>query len=1143
MSQTLEILIADDHELFRRTLRSFIETQTDWHICGEAGDGIEALEKARLLRPDVVLMDINMPRLDGLEAARILRRELPACKVVIVTQNHASIARQQAASVDAAASVTKSELAKDLRGMVERVLGPGAVAAPESEPEADRNWLRGGGALGRLVREFDWSQTPLGPIADWPQSLKIAVRILLTSRFAMWMSWGPDLTFLYNDAYAKMTLGKKHPWALGKPSSEVWKEIWGDIGPRIEKVLKSGEATWDEGLMLFLERSGYREETFHTFSYSPLADEDGKICGHLCVVTEETDRVIGERRLNTLRSLSGELSQATTEPEAIACIARVLADNQQDLPFALTYLFGDRGHAALACRSGIPAGHAAAPESIDLSARNASWPLWEIGDKKDFFLIEDLNERFPSLPSGVWPESPSRAILLPVTSQTQDAPAGAIVVGLNPYRPLDVSYAGFLNLVCGQIAASISNARAYQQEKKRAEALAEIDRAKTAFFSNVSHEFRTPLTLMLGPLQDLVSQRTDLSSDVAAQLEMISRNGARLLRLVNTLLDFTRIEAERAKVVYQATDLSAFTAELASVFRAATERAGLQLVVECQPTKDVAYVDREMWEKIVLNLVSNAFKFTFAGEIAVSLFQTGDRVDLRVRDTGVGIPPQEIPHLFDRFHRVPNTRSRTHEGTGIGLALVHELVSLHGGSIGVESIPGRGTTFTVSIPLGQAHLDSGRIAGDRTLASSANGMNPFLQEALRWLPDGEKTGGDELPYDREYFSGADASEIASSPRRHVLIADDNADMRQYLERLLSDKYDVSSAADGKLALEAIQKRAPDLIVSDIMMPHLDGLGLLQALRANPATGTIPIILLSARAGEEARVEGIHAGADDYLIKPFSARELLARVNTHLELSRIRKRTDELEKVQVDLRDLSGKLLELQDDERRRIARDLHDSAGQTLAVLGMNLDQLEQQSENGNPKLLEQLREARELLRRVTQEIRTTSYLLHPPLLDESGIPAALRVYIEGLMQRTDLKINLDIAQKFGRLPKETELAMFRMVQESLTNILRHAESDIAEIRIATMDGKVKLEIQDHGKGIADGQLAAINDGVSGVGIRGMRDRVRHLNGEMTLISSAGKGTTVSINLPLDASHLPEANDLGHELRAVRALVVLPSQA
>src|SRR5579872_7491094 len=366
----VQFLIVDDHELFRRTARSFIESQPDWQVCGEAGDGIEAVEKAKRLLPQVILMDINMPRMDGLEATRIIRRDLPDCNVIIVTQNHETIARRQAAAVDAKGAITKSEFTKELPTIIKKLFEDPASTATETVSQdrtATPGFVRGGGALGQLVREFDWAKTPLGALDTWPQSLKTVVRVLLASRFAMWMSWGPELTFLYNDDYARMTLGKKHPWALGKPSREVWKEIWGDIGPRIHRVLETGEATWDEALLLFLERSGYREETYHTFSYSPLSGDDGAVAGHLCVVSEETDRVIGERRLKTLRSLAGELNKTITEKEVVSSIARCLGENQKDLPFTLLYLFAEnRNEARLACQTGMPEHHPAAPESIQI---------------------------------------------------------------------------------------------------------------------------------------------------------------------------------------------------------------------------------------------------------------------------------------------------------------------------------------------------------------------------------------------------------------------------------------------------------------------------------------------------------------------------------------------------------------------------------------------------------------------------------------------------------------------------------------------------------------------------------------------------------------------------------------------------------
>jgi signal transduction histidine kinase len=1133
----IQILIADDHELFRRIARSFIESHPNWQVCGEAGDGIEAIEKAKRLRPQVILMDINMPRMDGLEATRIIRRELPECNVILVTQNHETIARQQAAAVDAKGSITKADFTEELPVAVKKLFenpvaetGDAAKAGAAVTPV----WVRGGGALGELVREFDWTKTPLGAMEQWPQSLKTVVRTLLTSRFAMWMSWGPELTFLYNDDYARMTLGKKHPWALGKPSHVVWKEIWDDIGPRIHRVLETGEATWDEALLLFLERSGYREETYHTFSYSPLSGDDGAVAGHLCVVSEETDRVIGERRLKTLRSLAGELSKTITEEEVVSCIARCLGENQKDLPFTLLYLFAENGNEArLACQTGMPEHHPAAPHSILLSDANQPWPIREILTGKNSIVVEDLTERFKAIPSGSWDMPPWRALLLPITSQGQEKPAGVIVAALNPFRPLNVTYAGFLDLVAGQIASSIANARAYSVEKERAEALAEIDRAKTAFFSNVSHEFRTPLTLMLGPLDDLLARsQTHLTPTAKEQLELVSRNGARLLRLVNTLLDFSRLEAGRVQAVYLATDLARFTAELASVFRSATDKAGLRLSVDCPDLGEPVYVDRDMWEKVVLNLISNAFKFTFEGEIAVSVQRAGDMAELRVRDTGVGIPAEAIPKLFERFNRVPNVPSRTHEGSGIGLALVHELVKLHGGSVRIESVVEQGSTFVVSIPFGQSHLATGQLGGSRSLSSTAVGARPFVEEALRWLPD-DAAGSVEI------FSVQDellpvlcppVSESAVRPR--ILVADDNSDMRNYLVRLLSEEYEVEAVSDGQAALQAVQKNRPDLIVSDVMMPILDGFELLKTLRGDEETRTIPVVLLSARAGEESRVEGVEAGADDYLIKPFSARELLARVSGRLEIARLQRdretqfrtsqaeleqrvqeRTQDLLNASEELRELSARILQAQDEERRRIAREFHDGVGQLLAALDMEAANLASERDRLSPRAALSLSNIESFVAQMTKDIRTMSHLLYPPLLDEIGLKSALTEYVNGFAARSGIQVSLDFSAPIERLDRDYELSLFRIVQECLTNIHRHSGSRTARIRIVRDDGALVLSVQDEGKGLPPERLSEIQSRGSGVGIRGMRERALQLSGTMS-IESDGSGTRIHVVVP-----------------------------
>jgi signal transduction histidine kinase len=758
--------------------------------------------------------------------------------------------------------------------------------------------------MSALVSNFEWAATPLGPSDAWPESLRTTVRILLTSRFPMWMAWGPELTVLYNDAYARTTLGKKHPWALGKPAHVVWSEIWKDIGPRIHRVLTTGEASWDETLMLILERSGYPEETFHTFSYSPLADSTGRIAGMLCVVMEESARVIGERQVAFLSGLAASLTDATKEQEVFAAIERGLA-GQRDLPFALVYLFSeDLNRLRLVASTGIGADHPAAAATIGL---DSPWPVDELLTQRRAVAVNDLRERFAALPRGPWDEGPAEACLVPIVRQGQEEPVGVFIAALNPYRQLDASYAGFLDLAAGQIGASITNAQAFELERKRAEALAELDRAKTTFFSNVSHELRTPLTLILGPVEDALANEAVPSP---AALEMLHRNATRLLKLVNGLLDFVRIEVGRMGATYQATDLSLLTAQLSSVFRSAVERAGLQLVVECAPLPEPVYVDREMWEKVVLNLLSNALKSTFDGEIRVrvemeragaakpedeNLENGGGRARVTISDTGTGIAASDLSKLFQRFQRIEGARRRSHEGSGIGLALVSELVQMHGGTIGVESRLGEGTSFVITLPFGHGHLPADHVRVEAVDPVKVEGSAAaFVEEALDWLPREERARrlrgeiADPAAIDRPEGAANDAGKPV------ILLADDNADMREYLVDLLSARFRMITAKNGRHALEEIENAIPDLVLTDVMMPEMDGFALLKTLRRNPATRSIPVIMLSARAGEEARMEGIDAGADDYLVKPFTARELMAHIESQLKMARLRREALEQE---------------------------------------------------------------------------------------------------------------------------------------------------------------------------------------------------------------------------------------------------------
>jgi signal transduction histidine kinase/CheY-like chemotaxis protein len=603
----------------------------------------------------------------------------------------------------------------------------------------------------------------------------------------------------------------------------------------------------------------------------------------LCVVIEDTVRVIGERQLSALSTLAAALAGAITEQEVFSAIERGLAD-QKDMPCTLTYLFDNEGkELRLVSRTGIESDHPAACLVISTDSKDAPWPIHLLLEANRAVTLDNLAEYFPDLPPGCWDRSPAQARLVPITRTGQEKPAGVLIAALNPYRAMDASYAGFLDLVAGQIAASVTNAQAYEEERKRAEGLTEIDRAKTAFFSNVSHELRTPLTLILGPIEDALTSQAPPSAEA---MEMLHRNALRLLKLVNGLLDFVRIEVGRLRATYEPTDLSMFTGQLSSVFRSAVERAGLKLVVECPPLPEPVFVDREMWEKVVLNLLSNALKSTFDGEIKVTTRALDGAVELCVIDTGTGISESDLPHLFERFRRIDGARRRSHEGSGIGLALVQELVEMHGGTISVKSKLGAGTTFSVRLPVGYKHLTQGRIVAEGASAVAMQGSAvAYVQEAMGWLPGRDRLRGEvTIAGDGPHSSGT-AGSVEDKPT--ILMVDDNADLREYVIGLLGWRFRVVSAENGIEALEAAARHRPDLVLTDVMMPKMDGFALLSALRENAGTRSIPVILLSARAGEEARIEGIDAGADDYLTKPFSARELVARVEAQLKMARLR----------------------------------------------------------------------------------------------------------------------------------------------------------------------------------------------------------------------------------------------------------------
>jgi PAS domain S-box-containing protein len=738
-------------------------------------------------------------------------------------------------------------------------------------------FLVGGGEMGERIRDFDWSQTELGPVDSWPRSLRTCIQIMLMSRQPIWIGWGKELIKLYNDPYKQIVKGK-HPWALGKPASTVWQEIWQDIHPMLKKVMQENEGTYVESQLLIMERNGYPEETYYTFSYTPVAGDDGRTEGMICFNTDDTDRIISARQLKTLTEIGKSLTDQQSEHDVFSRAIDIISRNPHDFPFAIMYRVNGKIATLEQCTDFNNIGEKV-PRHFDINGQGEISRLcWKALESHLPQVLDSLVEKLGPMPTGAWTVSPDKAVILPIEQRGGKNAYGLLVIGLNPFRQLDEKYLGFFNLVSDQIGTSLSNVHALEEERTRLEALAAIDRAKTIFFSNISHEFRTPLTLLIGPIGDIIED-PNISPASREKADVALRNVQRMQKLVNMLLDFSRIEAGKMEAKPEPVDIGVLTEDLCSTFRSAIEKGGMKLIVTREEIAEPVNVDVDMWEKIILNLLSNAFKYSDSGTIEVSVQNVNNNIEVAVTDTGVGIEASELEKIFERFHRVQNDKGRSTEGTGIGLAMVKELVKLHNGTIDVKSQLGKGSTFTIRIP---AHGLS--VATTDHVKSRENGHDKhmssvYVEEALKWLP--------------QTTSGASnrTTERRKESKPIVLVADDNADMRTYMERILSSDYTTILAHDGEDAFMKSIEEKPALILSDIMMPRLDGFGLLKKLKNNISTRHIPVIFLSARAGEEARVEGIQAGADDYLTKPFSSKELMARIANQIAIAKARRHTE------------------------------------------------------------------------------------------------------------------------------------------------------------------------------------------------------------------------------------------------------------
>jgi signal transduction histidine kinase len=978
-----------------------------------------------------------------------------------------------------------------------------------------RGWL-GDSEMARRVIAFSWSATPLGPIGDWPQSLRSAVAICMQSRFQMAIYWGPDLNFIYNDAERDI-LGQLHPRALGMPAHELLRDSWDVVGPQLEAVMHGGAATWSEDQPLAFDFHGTLEVVYFTYSYSPIPREDGGIGGVLLVTQDTTARVLATRRLELLRELATRSMDASTPRQACELAAQSM-QGRADLEFMLIYLVTPGNQAVCVAASGRSEHPKAAEPVVELDGGGRLAALFEelVATRPRGRLVED-GLLIAHDPTGV--SLPGPVVATAITGS--EPVAGFLLAGLNNDFASDRTYQDFVETLAVGIGRSVAAARAREIERERARSIAELEQAKTAFFNNASHELRTPLSLILGPLEQ-VSQEPGLPGAAREQIGIARRSASRMLKLVNGLLDFSRLEAGEPIGTFQPTDIAQLTRDVAAMFRSTAARAGLRLSVDCPPLVEAVYVDREAWERIVSNLLSNALKFTPVGVIDVRLRHDFGCVVLTVQDSGTGIAKEDLDSIFTRFYRAAGPRARTSEGTGIGLALVRELVRVHAGSIKAQSTPGVGTRMTVRIPLGREHLPAGQLSEESVGGNVGTSAALFVDEARGWL-DREDV---ESPEPSSPSAGSHGVRDHDAPPHsatghedRVLLVEDSNDMRDYVRRLLTADYLVDFASNGLEALQMVSRHRYSVVIADVMMPGMDGFDLLHKLRDDPGTRDLPVILVSARADPESTLEALALGADDYLVKPFSSRELLARVRASLQSTRIRsddaeargrakeraRSGDELRALLNDLRAAQRRVVAAGDAERQRIEHNLHDGAQQRLVAIRIQL------SLAGDRVELDPTRARRELdllgaeLEEALVELRELAHGLYPPVLASHGLAAAL----SAAARRAIIPVEVDRID-FGRLPQPVESAAYFCCLEALQNAIKHAgDGAHVSIHLEVTGGALRFEVSDTGVGFDRSKVGR------GHGLTNLTDRLGALGGEAAVTSLPGQGTTVAGEIPL----------------------------
>jgi signal transduction histidine kinase len=549
--------------------------------------------------------------------------------------------------------------------------------------------------MGARIRQFDWSQTLLGSVETWPQSLRTAVSIMLGSRFPMMVHWGPELVHFYNDGYATILQGK-HPSALGQPAEPWWREMWPFLLDIFRPVL-AGETTYFENSLVLPNRQGFVEEAYFTFSHSPIYDEQGRVGGLFVTALETTSTVLQQRRLALLSHLMAQTALSALPAEAAQHLTSALATNQEDIPFALLYEHeADAPDANLRAWFGLPAGEPTAPATLpaDLAAPH-SWPLADVLRSSQSLLVENLPTRFITWPDDLNAALPTRAVLLPLLTVPTRRTAWVLILGLSARRPWDEAYQTFFTLVADYAGRALARANTSHEAQRLNQALREANTSLDSFVHIVAHDLKGP-AINLERLLDLYREDST-GPDQSYIVSLVEKEVHRLTTTIQGLLQVLHTQHGAAgSAPEQVAFADVYATVQAEVAELLYQQQG-QLVADFAEAPTV-YFPRIYLESILKNLVSNALKYRDLTRLPLVQVRTQRRaaaVVLTVTDNGQGIDlSRDEERLFQPFTRLTTEG----QGTGLGLYMIQTLVQQQGGSLEVASTPGRGTTFTVVLP-------------------------------------------------------------------------------------------------------------------------------------------------------------------------------------------------------------------------------------------------------------------------------------------------------------------------------------------------------------------------------------------------------------------------------------------------------------